>query len=309
MLDATAARHMLHVSTDQREKSKVDAVAQKQFSESDESSSSSSHVFHYIASAGLAVLAGAAIAAAVYFGWPILLAAGLGLGIFSVLELLNGVEGSIQARQAFAEKLLKGGLRDEGLFTSEELSRIGRKQGYLAPFKDFFDKYPYHITGIKPVEGTPYSETVFNTYVKRVLGLEEGQDALERMHACLVEGHERRNDALQLHAFFKLIGNENVAISREHSDVSAALIDKGVVFDPTPAKYGIIDPLLSQFGEIVTCQVNCEQLALKSVQDLGHADTPPLATFNTQRSITVCPPDREGNVSYIVNRSFSKAPQ
>ena len=145
--------------------------------------------------------------------------------------------------------------------------------------------------------------------MKRVLGLEEGQDALERMQECLVEGHERRNAALQLHAFFKLIGNENVAISREHADVSAALIDKGVVFDPTPAKYGRIVPFLSQFGEIVTCQVKREQLALKSVEDMGHADTPPLATFNTQRSITVCRPDELGNVSYIVNRSFSKAPQ
>jgi hypothetical protein len=328
ILDATAARHMRQVSADPSEKSKVDAVAQRQLSESAESSSTSSHVFHYIASAGLAVLAGAATAVAVYFGWPILLAAALGLGVFAVLELLNGIEGSCQANQAgseevnqeassapvdpvaFTGELLNKGLKDEDQFSGEELSQIGRnREGYLTPFKDFFDKFPYRISGIKPQEGIPYSETVFNTYVKRVLGLEEGQDALERMQECLVEGHRLRNKALQLHAFFKLIGNKNIALSPKDFEVSSAMAEKGAMFDIYPAKYGRVVPFLSQFGEFVTCQVKGEQLRLKSIADLGQDDKAPLATFNTQRSITICPPDELGNVSYIVNRGFSKASQ
>lgn len=393
-LDVRAARQLHHVSTDQREKTKVDAVAQKQFSESDESSSSSSHVFHYIASAGLAVLACAAIAAAVYFGWPILLAAGLGLGIFSLLELLNGVEGTIEQNREAApvqneapaeidplqevdpvtlvQQLTCKGLKDEDQFSAEELSHIGRnREGYLTPFKDFFDNYPYEIIGIKREEQIPYSETVFRTYVKRVLGLEVGQDPLERMQACLrlteedefllkvvpvalalrpgedlleklqsylseedthpvkdllvsliktdqpyetmkacLEREALRKKALHLHAFFMLIGNKNVAFSLHDFEVTSQFVQKGVAFEPQPTKFGKVAPGLESFGDgHVTCQVGSEKIALKSIPDLGQEDKESLAKFDTTRGVIIFPPDREGNVSYIVNRSFSKAPQ
>jgi hypothetical protein len=259
-----------------------------------------------------------------------------------------------------------------GQFTAQELGVIGRNgSGHIAPFKDFFDNYPYRMLRCDQEQNRPYPETVVRTYVAQVLGLNEGQDPLDRMNDCLnagidAEGFlrvvnlalystpgnnvvekfqsaepnivscitavlksdnpvetieklqrdvELRKMALQLHAFFKLIGNKNVPLPE---NLNLTLVQEHqVMVDPIPAKTGRMIPTLQNFGDIVVTDVKDDVVELYTIDDIAKKNIvqeqpvviQPLIMFNARRRLIISPVDNDGNVSYKIVRTLTALPR
>ncbi len=178
---------------------------------------------------------------------------------------------------------------EEGTFSKYELLDYTgpHAEGYSRHFSSFNGAYPYQIDGV-----AMNTEAVFKHFSRRLPGINK-ENPIESFQSLIRRDHGRalQDRALQVSAFLKLIGDNNVVFSDAAFE---KLMPLGVITNSTSVKHGKIDPIIMNIGRrMIGFEVLGEEVTFESK-----------GTYQTSRRVLVSIPDMDGNVKYTIVRSF-----
>ena len=184
------------------------------------------------------------------------------------------------------------------IFTSGMLMNYANPntESYTNHFKDANitqHAIAYVIPGIP--KSDEYNRAIFNHFVQPLISSADNEDP-RALFLASMNDEDKKTSALHASAILALIGNENQPVS---TGINSNLITKGYYLDPTSTQRGLLTILNSNIGVgEFKFQVTDETVVLKYIEGK------PIATYTTTRTITVFPPDQDGNVRYTIERSF-----
>ncbi len=207
------------------------------------------------------------------------------------------------------EKYLNRSMNEEFTFTAEQLLEDIRQNNFFPYFQG--TDYPYTVGVPEAVEGELYQDTVIRTCVENVLGLERGETPLQKLEKCICGklGEELQDKAVQVAAFFKLLGEAYWIVPETYYEVSGW--DQQVAANSAIVDYGVLTvapnfgPKAGQFPLSFTVDKEFLPLCLTdNFYNLPAEERPNLAVYRTVREYTVDPVDGNGNIRCTIRRKF-----
>lgn len=154
---------------------------------------------------------------------------------------------------------------------------------------------------------TPSSSTLFDPYVYQAVGLPDGMEPMKWFRKCVKGkvGAFLQVRAVQLAAFLKALFEENTPTpALLNNQITKANLS--IVIQPVPIHAGrvkLAQDMAALMGSNFRKQIGCSPISFEvekevvAVSGAGHV--------RTSRTVSVFPPDEQGNVEVTIRRSYS----
>lgn len=219
--------------------------------------------------------------------------------------------GEARLTEAEIEKLLPVSIVENGQFKPDEFQAMmeRNRDGSLRAFSSYNEAiaYPYTIPGVEKNEDESAPDAIFKHFAKQAIG----SDMPEFVQECLNNNEESglQNKARHICGFLKLLGDGNNPVN---ADIAIGIFEKNreVALDAVALKTGKLTTFCSkeQIGDSpIIYSVQGDEVGLYNAEDIAmlpQAERQSIARYETSRTVTVFPPDQDGNVRYTINRIF-----
>lgn len=253
-------------------------------------------------------VATAAVAVLCLKFFPVLILALTIAGVICMIQKKNPekVARALSAEEALLSKLNEN-KEEKGAYKKDEIPAMAMRrekdQKQLGAFSSFIPGQPAFPYTINDVENHENIDEIFEYFANKAVGTTDPEQILQYLAS---EGTMFQKRARHICSFLKLLGDGNQIANPA---LTEKLIESGYFVGEAPIKPGTLSTscIQQENGELfLSYVVSNEEIGIYKIEDFGQPEREPVMRLKTSRRVVVSPPDQDGNVSYTIQRTFTK---